>query len=244
MLDKILEIKQTSAFLMRVSHCDQFNRGYRLCRQSRFSIKMIVVHPLFDSVAFLMCMRGMKSYRSEFLSLKVHTGKTKSNRLLYITSGFVRYSVQIDILLFYIISHFFWCLCRVCKGSSVSLCGLKLGCFCSPCVASCSPSVHAESHCAHKFDIPLLCVYACACWCVSACVCVTCIHPPLQPTQNLSNPLGLKKEIPPLSPGLLFLGVCASRVLQLLQSASVNALQSLYTGLKYVPMSSQKESKA
>lgn len=93
MLEKIPALKQTSAFLMRVSHCDQFNMGYRLCRQSRFSIKMIVVHPLFDSVAFLMCMRGMKSYRSEFLSLKVHTGKTKSNRLLHITSGFVRYFI-------------------------------------------------------------------------------------------------------------------------------------------------------
>lgn len=130
---------------------------------------------------------------------------------------------------------------NVCGGSvgsvynstySVSLCGLKLGYFCSPCAAPCSPSVHAESHCAPRLIfLSCICVCVCVCVCMLVCVFVLLVFTPLPPypTPNLSNPLGLKKEIPPLCPGLLFLGVCASCVLQLLHSASSVNLQRLKT---------------
>lgn len=96
----------------------------------------------------------------------------------------------------------------------------------------------AEASCTARLIFPsCMCVRVCACWCVSVCVFALLAFTPLPPfpTPNLGNPSGLKKEIPPLCPGLLFLGVCASCVLQFLHSA--DALQSVYNARNQAALS-------
>lgn len=197
--------------------------------QSCFHTGMIVVQPLCISFAFCMFMNGIKSYFTlavialQRLSLNVPSDKMKCSHHFYITSGLLTcsslqqfYNIVILCYYLFLLGHMQLDLHKCVAAQTVRACVVLNSGTSVPLVLLRVPLLFMLSPIVLPGLIFLycvcVCVHTCACWCVSACVCIACIqtphpsHPSLP--KNRSNPLGLKKEIPALCPGLFLLGVC------------------------------------